>query len=1089
MIKYRLNLIILFFVFCVSTLLAQYDVPEWENLSILSLNREDARVEFVPFETFEQALIGKKEISPWFLSLNGNWKFNWVSTPAQRPVDFYKTNYDDKDWKTIPVPANWETNGYGTPIYVSAGYPFAIDPPRVMGQPKEKYTSYIERNPVGSYRHTFEIPKTWNKRRVYIYFGGVQSAFYIWINGKKVGYSQGSMNGSEFDITDYIKPGSNQIAVEVYRWCDGSYLEDQDMWRTSGIHRDVYLYSTEDIRISDFAVRTLLDENYEDAQLQIKPELKSYKGDKLEGWNVKAQLYDAMNNPVLEKDLIQEAYPILNADYKATIMNDRTPQRGPAKFAWLETRVENPLKWTAETPYLYTLVLELENRKRDVVEYVSCKVGFRSIEIKDGQFLINGNPIRMRGVNRHEHDPATGRSVTYEGMLKDIVLMKQANINAVRTAHYPNNSMWYELCNEYGLYVIDEADIEEHGLRGQLANDPTWHAAFLDRAVRMAERDKNHPSIVMWSMGNEAGYGPNFAAISAWLKDFDPTRPIHYEGAQGNPDPMTVDVISRFYPRVQEEYLNPNIPEGEDKERAENARWERLLSIAQRTNDNRPVLTSEYAHSMGNALGNFKEYWDEIYSNKRMLGGFIWDWADQGLYKMSDEGVRFLAYGGDFGDEPNLKAFCFNGVVFSDRTLTPKYFEVKKVYQPFKVILNEVSENNVKVEILNRHHFDNLSKYTALWTLYRNGKIVDQGDIKDINVLPGKSDIYSIGLKQLKQKDNFEYWLKISLHLSEEQSWANNGYEIGFEQLKLNDYKYTGRVNNKEIKFTHKQIENDQIYVKSKNFSATFNLLQGTLSSLEYDGENMLVSGPVFQAFRAPVDNDKGFGHWLAKDWEHHSLNNLKSQVVLSELIYDSDSEVRIKTRIQYNSTNGSFIHSVLWCIQGNGNVEVNNTFDLQGDLPEIPRLGITLSLSEKLENMEWYGHGPYENYWDRKESTPIGLYKSTVTEQYIPYPHPQETGNKEDIRYISLTNSKGIGLSFTALSDRMSGSALHFTTQDLEKTTHAYKLKPRKEIILSLDAIMMGLGNSSCGPGVLKRYSIKKEQHQLKFIIQPIKK
>lgn len=1085
--KFRILLIVLT-AFSVSVH-CQFNKPDWENLSVLEINREDARMEFIPFETLNQALSGDKTNSPWYLLLNGDWKFNWVSTPEDRPVDFYKIDYDDKDWKTIPVPSNWEMEGYGTPIYVSAGYPFFIDPPRVTGTPKESYTSFLERNPVGSYRHSFEIPVSWNDRRIYIYFRGVQSAFYLWINGEKVGYSQGSMNGAEFDVTDYVHKGINHLAVEVYRWCDGSYLEDQDMWRTSGIHRDVYLYSTEDVRISDFAVRTLLDGDYKDAQLQIKPELKSYKGDKLQGWNIKAQLYDSENNPILEKKITQDAYPVLNADYKASIMNDRAPQRGSAKFAWLETTVKGPLKWTAETPNLYTLILELENPNKIAVEYISCKIGFRSIEIVDGQLLINGSPVRLRGVNRHEHDPAKGRTITYESMVQDVKLMKQANVNAVRTAHYPNHTEWYELCNEYGLYVMDEADIEEHGLRGQLANDPAWHAAFMDRAIRMAERDKNHPSIIMWSMGNEAGFGPNFAAISAWLKDFDPTRPIHYEGAQGSPkDPMAVDVISRFYPRVQDEYLNPNIPEGEDKERAENARWERLLSIAQDTVDNRPVLTSEYGHCMGNALGNFKEYWDEIYSHKRMLGGFLWDWADQGLYKTTDNGVKYLAYGGDFGDIPNLKAFCFNGVVFADRSLTPKFYEVKKVYQPFKVELSDVLDKKVNLEITNRYHFDNLSQYLVKWTLYENGKEVEMGELRNIDVQPSEKRKIELNLDQFNKKDQFEYWLKVSLHLKEDKPWAQKGFEIGFDQLKLNDYRYSGAINSKVVKFKNTEKREDFIKVTSNDSEIIFDFNKGTLASLKYFGKEMLVSGPVFQGFRAPVDNDKGFGNWLAKDWTNHSLNNLRYELISCNVIEETDSKIKIETSAKYYTKNGSFIHNVVWIIYGNGNVEMDNTFNLEGDLPELPRLGVVMALNKELEVLEWYGHGPYENYWDRKECAPIGLYKSTVSEQYIPYPHPQETGNKEDIRYLSLTNVKGKGLSITALSDRMSGSALHYTVQDLDEASHAYQLEKRDEVILSLDAIMMGLGNSSCGPGVLKKYSIPKKEHNLKFVIQPIK-
>ena len=1078
----------LIFIFSFLSGFAQFDKPDWENLSVLEINREPARADFIPFADEAQALSGKRENSPWFVSLNGNWKFHWVSRPENRPMDFYRTDFNDNSWKTIPVPSNWEMQGYGTPIYVSAGYPFRIDPPRVMGEPKADYTSFKERNPVGSYRYSFNLPENWNSRRTFIHFGGVQSAFYIWINGKKVGYSQGSMEPSEFDITDYVKSGANQLAVEVYRWCDGSYLEDQDMWRTSGIHREVFLYSTSDVRISDFAVRTILDKEYKDASLQIKPELKSYNGNKLEGWNIEAQLYDAQSRPVFADVLKQDALPVLDADHKAAVMNDRTPQRGPAKFAWLEAEVSDPLKWTAETPSLYTLVLSLRNNKNELVETVRCQVGFRSLEIKDGQLLINGNPVRLRGVNRHEHDPSTGRTVSYERMIQDIILMKQANINAVRTAHYPNNPIWYELCNEYGLYVMDEADIEEHGLRGQLASDPQWHAAFMDRAVRMAERDKNHPSIICWSMGNESGYGPNFAAISAWLKDFDPTRFIHYEGAQGTPtDPKTVDVISRFYPRVQQEYLNPNIPDGEDKERAENARWERLLSIAENPADDRPVLTSEYAHAMGNAMGNFKEYWDEIYSNKRMLGGFIWDWVDQGLYKTNTDGIRFMAYGGDFGDKPNLKAFCFNGVVFGERETTPKYFEVKKVYQPMLVEPGNLDSENPSVWITNQNHLINLNEYEIRWNVITGGKIVRSGIIGNADIAAGERKEVTVPLKKFTFRSDADYSLRISFHLKNNTLWADKGFEAGFGQFALKTAPSHG-FTKKIVNFRKVAKDDDKVEIQGKGFSAVFDLREANLSSLKYNGKEMIVSPMIFQGYRAPVDNDKGFGNWLAKDWKQYGLDSLKRVVKSVEITKEESSSITIKTLSESLSKKGSFIHYCAWTINGDGTIEVDNRFTPSGDLPELPRLGVVMALNKDLEQIKWYGHGPYENYVDRKSSCPVGVYSGTVSGQYVPYPVPQETGNKENIKWLNLTDKKGKGVSFTCYSEKMSGSALHFTATDLDVATHAYMLKPREEVILSLDAVMLGLGNSSCGPGVLKKYAIEKKTHELRFVIQPLK-
>jgi beta-galactosidase len=1061
--------------------------PDWENEAVLHIDREPARADFVPLGTDTVGMQWQREQSPYYQTLNGHWKFHWAPRPEQRPTDFYRTDFDDASWPTIPVPSNWEMQGYGTPIYVSAGYPFRIDPPRVTSDPPATYTAFNERNPVGSYRHRFTLPPSWDGRRVFIHFAGVQSAFYLWINGKKAGYSQGSMEPAEFDITDYLLKGENQLSVEVYRWCDGSYLEDQDMWRTSGIHREVFLYSTAGgVRIADFAVRTELDANYRNAQLQIDIELKSYRNDPLEGWRLEAQLYDADRMQIFEQPPVQDASAVLNAGYKAAILNRRTPQRGMPRFAWMEAEVKDPQKWTAETPYLYTLVLSLIDNRNRTVERVSCRVGFRSVEIEDGRLLINGTPVRLRGVNRHEHDPATGRSLSYERMVQDILLMKQANINAVRTSHYPNCTQWYDLCDQYGLYVIDEADIETHGLRGKLASDPAWMPAFLDRAVRMAERDKNHPSVIAWSMGNESGYGPNFAAVSAWLKAFDPTRFIHYEGAQDSPnDPDAVDVISRFYPRTQDEYLNPNIPEGDDRERAENLRWERLLSIAENPADNRPVLTSEYAHAMGNALGNLKEYWDEIYSHPRMLGGFIWDWIDQGLYKTTDEGVRYLAYGGDFGDKPNLKAFCFNGIVFADRTPSPKYYDVKKVYQPVRIEAAAWEDKQVKLSIVNRHHFQNLNAYEGRWALVCNGKIVQQGVLSGLDIPAGEQREVVLHPNPSLVPPDADCRLRVSFHLPNNERWAPKGHEIAFEQLLLRqeqDPKPSG--GDKTSARLHTLRQENTLTCSGKHFSFTYDHRAGSLVSLKYKGKERLLSAPVFQGYRAPTDNDAGFGNWLAKDWKEHGLDSLVREVISSEIVEEKDNLIRIKTVAESRAKKGKIIHECIWTLYGNGSIEMDNRFTPEGELPELPRLGLVMSLAGDMEQMQWYGHGPHENYADRKNACPEGIYRSTVTEQYVPYPHPQETGNKEAVRWLKLSDKQGAGLTFTCLSESMSASALHFSAGDFDVATHAYQLRPRREIILSLDAVMLGLGNSSCGPGVLKKYALEKRPYRLNIRI-----
>ena len=1054
-------------------------VHDWENHHVLQINREPARAAFTPFHA------QKGDCS---ICLDGTWRFRWTPVPDERIVEFYQTDFNDKDWVGFPVPANWEVNGYGTPIYVSAGYPFKIDPPRVMGEPKVDYTTYKERNPVGQYRRSFQLPAGWEARgQTFLRFEGVMSAFYVWINGERVGYSQGSMEPSEFNITNYLHAGENQIALEVYRYSDGSYLEDQDFWRFGGIHRSIHLLHTPDIRIRDYAVRTLpVSTDYQDFILQIDPQFSVYRGMTGKGTTLQGVLKDASGREIAT--LKGDVEDILDLEHKAGRMNEWYPQRGPRKLGRMSATIKSPKRWTAETPYLYKLHLTLLTAEGEVIEQVEQSVGFRSVEIRNGQLLVNGAPVRFRGVNRHEHDPRTARVMSEERMLQDILLMKQANINAVRTSHYPNVSRWYELCDSLGLYVMDEADIEEHGLRGTLASTPDWHAAFLDRAVRMAERDKNHPSIVMWSMGNESGYGPNFAAISAWLHDFDPTRPVHYEGAQGaggEPDPKTVDVISRFYTRVKQEYLNPGIAEGEDKERAENARWERLLEIAERTNDNRPVMTSEYAHSMGNALGNFKEYWDEIYSNPRMLGGFIWDWVDQGIYKTLPDGRIMVAYGGDFGDKPNLKAFCFNGLLMSDRETTPKYWEVKKVYSPV-----ELRVESGGLRVTNRNHHTDLSQYRCLWTLSIDGKQKDQGEITLPEVAPGESETIplpvSIAGKKASAKATSDLRLTISFILKLDALWAKAGHEVAWEQFCIQEGALlSSKLENRgRLKV---RADEEHLSISGSGFSIQWEKnVTGSLTSLTYHGKEMLAHPadfplqPVTQAFRAPTDNDKSFGNWLAKDWSLHQMDNPRISLdsFKHEVREDGAVIVRVQTRNRYKE--GMIVTKFLYTILSDGTIDLKTTFQPQGILPELPRLGIAFCLSSDYNTFIWQGRGPQDNYPDRKTSAAVGLWKRSVADQYVHYPRPQDSGNKEEVRRLMLTDRHGKGIRVDAVEDVFSASALHYTAQDLYKETHDCNLKPRPEVILSLDAAVLGLGNSSCGPGVLKKYAIDKKEHTL---------
>jgi beta-galactosidase len=1058
--------------------LSAQSTHDWENNHVLQVGREPARAAFMPYTSMA---------GDCTMSLDGTWKFRWVPVPDERVTDFYRTDFDDRAWANFPVPANWEINGYGTSIYVSAGYTFKIAPPYVTKTPKESYTTYKERDPVGQYRRTFLLPVGWESAgQTFLRFEGVMSAFYVWVNGSKVGYSQGSMTPSEFNITPYLKAGENQIAIEVYRYSDGSYLEDQDFWRFGGIHRSIHLFHTPDVRLRDYVVRTLpASADYKDFTLTVDPDFSVYRDERGDGYTLQATLRDAEGHEVAS--MKGDVASILDLDYKASVMNEWYPQRGPHKMGRLSAHISSPHRWTAETPYLYNLHLSLLDAKGKTIEQADQTVGFRCIEIKDGQFLINGAPIRFRGVNRHEHDPRTARVMTEGRLLQDVLLMKRANINAVRCSHYPNVTRWYELCDSLGLYLIDEADIETHGSRGTLTNNPDWNAAFMDRAIRMAERDKNHPSVVMWSMGNESGYGPNHASISGFLHDYDPTRPVHYEGAQGlngQPDPKTVDVISRFYPRVREEYLNPGIPEGTDKERAENARWERLLDIAERTNDNRPVLTSEYAHCMGNALGNFKEYWDEIYSNRRMLGGFIWDWVDQGLYKKLPDGRTMVAYGGDFGDRPNLKAFCLNGVVMSNREITPKYLEVKKVYAPVQMTLSDG-----KLRVTNHNHFIGMSGYRCLWTLTANGVTKERGELALPQIAPGESRDLALphltALDDKKKDPRADYQLKVSIVLRADAPWAKAGYEIGFEQFCLQPgfLAEAGKTNEGQLKVVER---GSALTATGRGFAVSWDKNTGALTSFMSKGEELLAhpadfpSQPITQVFRAPTDNDTGFGNWLAKDWKQNGMDTPK--VTLLSFAYqrraDGALTVQVRTRNQYKS--GAVQTDYEYTLYADGILDLKASFLPQGDLPELPRLGIAFCVAPGYHTFTWYGRGPQGNYPDRKTSAAMGLWKDDVADQYVHYPRPQDSGNKEDVHCLSLTNRQGHGLRVEAIGHTFSASALHYTATDLYHATHDCYLVARPETILSLDAAVLGLGNGSCGPGVLKKYAIEKKEHTL---------
>lgn len=1028
----------------------------YEDNHVLQINREPARAGFIPYCLAP----GDRQ-----MTLDGEWAFRWAPVPEK---------IEKAKWGTIAVPAIWEVSGYGTPIYSSSGYTFKVCPPYVMEEPKQAYTAYAERNPTGQYRRKFTVPAGWltDGGHTYIRFDGVMSAFYVSVNGKQVGYSQDSCTPAEFDITSYLRAGTdgNDIELTVYKYSDGSYLEDQDAWRFAGIHRSVTLFHTPALRLRDFTVRTVAaDDTYRNFHLQINPKLQSLDGNDAKGYTIVATLCDADGKEVAV--MKTDAEPVLNLNHKGAVMNEWYPQRGRMKFARLDTLLRDVRPWTAETPYLYTLKIQLlPPGASQPTESVTQKVGFRQLAIRDGMFLVNGKQVRFRGVNRLEHDPFKARVMTEERMLQDIRLMKQANINAVRTSHYPSTPRWYELCDSLGLYVLDEANAENHGVRGEFTSTPDWNDAMMDRIIRVAERDKNHASVVFWSLGNESGYGANHSAMAGWLHEFDPTRFVHYEGAQGSvggteeiADPQCVDVISRFYPRVMQEYLNPGVPEGSDKERAENARWEHLLGIAQRkwymqtvngpVLDQRPVLTSEYAHCMGNALGNFQEYWDEIYSNQRMLGGFIWDWVDQGIIKPAPEnpaetggkasssGKRWVAYGGDFGDKPNLKAFCLNGIVKCDRELTAKYYEVQHVYSPV-----QFSRHGDGIYVINRNHHIGLDSYKLRGQIIVNGKAQKPFDIILPEVLPGDSALLSIKGVPSVVKPGVQTLINLTV--------MRDNNKVSDEQFCL-----SGDV---------------------LDFAKAQPMTKPGKSGMDAVALRSAVSASLF---RAPTDNDKSFGNWIAKDWQKNRLDSPEVKV-LEERVNGDGSVVRVE---EYKYVAGSIVVTTTFSVADGGNgksdmpLDIVQEYEFRGELPELPRLGLQLRLPKDYELLEYYGRGPWDTYPDRWRSCHIGLWQSKVTDEYAHYPVPQDCGNHRETSYVSLSTKSGRKVRVTAVDAPFSFSALHYTPQDIAAVRHDHELEEGDYTILTVDCAVLGIGNSSCGPGVLKKYSIdKNRKHRL---------
>jgi len=1028
--------------------------PEWNNNpEIFQLNRCEAHATLMPYATIEEALHCKRNQSSYYQSLNGQWKFAFVEKPDLRIRNFYEQDFDHSKWDEIKVPAHWQLQGYDYPQYTNVRYPWEdteyIKPPFAP-------TKY---NPVGQYVRWFEVPEEWKERPVYINFQGVESAFYVWVNGDLVGYSEDTFTDAEFDLTPYLIDGENKLAVEVYRWSDASWLEDQDFWRMSGIFRDVYLYATPKIHINDFTVVTDLDSEYKDSDLNIKAKITNYNGEEEEGVTFNAMLFDNYHREVLEHPI---QLPV-NIGEKEYVQIEAT------------TFIENPLKWSAEHPNLYTLVLSLENSQGQMIESVSCKVGFRKFEIKNGLMRINGERIVFKGVNRHEFTADKGRAIDYDDMVHDIKLMKKYNINAVRTSHYPNQPLWYELCDEYGLYVIDEVNLETHGtwyygqeeLEDTLpGSKPEWTENVLDRCNSMFQRDKNHPSIVIWSLGNESFGGDNFIKMHQFFKENDPTRIVHYEGVfHYRASEAASDIESTMY-------INPHDME----------KYGIAAEVAE--TPMKPYVICEYAHSMGNSTGNLYKYTELFDEYDILQGGFIWDWKDQALKTETEDGIEYLAYGGAFGESPHDGNFSGDGIIFADGTISPKIMEVKKCYQ--NVDFRAIDLEKGIIEIKNKFLFTNLHEYKLEWVIAKNGVPVENGQI-ETEIAPKQSKKIQLDYSKIDCEDaKDEFILTVQFKTKQETSWASEGHEVAFEQFILPVKQRKWQKVSTNYAKVETYIEADHLIVQSENYKVTFNQQTGNLESYLIGETELIKTAPRPNFWRALIDNDRGSGlQYRSETWRNAGLNRELSSFTYEEF----ESHVNVFVTYQLPTTSISTC-IIRYTILGNGEIRIEQELIPGENLAEIPEIGMLFTLDQSFKNLTWYGRGPHESYWDRKKSAKIGIYSGTVEEQYIPYLKPQECGNKMDVRWATLTDDSGAGLKIVADS-LVELNALPYTPFDLEEHDYFYQMPESDQVILRINDKQMGVGgDDSWGQKTHPEYTLFANRvYKYGFTIKGIKK
>lgn len=1031
--------------------------PEWNNNpDIFQLNRMEAHSHMMAYPSAEAALADDRTASPYFKSLNGTWKFSLADTPEQRARDFYRSDFDSSGWADMPVPSHWQLQGYDYPQYTNIRYPWSEREPDLA--PPYAPTVY---NPVGSYVRSFEVPSSWAGQPVFLSFQGVESAFYVWVNGELAGYSEDTFTPADFDITAYLVEGENKLAVEVYRWCDASWLEDQDFWRLSGIFRDVYLYSSPALRVSDFFAKPTLDADYRDAVLDVDVKLENYFGGRYAASRLDMQLYDADGNAVWASAPSAAVVSSAEGELALTLSAD----------------VREPLKWSAEDPHLYTLVLSLHGDDGVLLHATSCRIGFRSFELKDGLMKINGQRIVFKGVNRHEFSCDTGRALAKEDMLRDILLMKTHNINAVRTSHYPNQPVWYDLCDEYGLYVIDETNLETHGSwqYGQEEEEefnvpgskPQWRDNVLDRANSMLQRDKNHPSVVIWSLGNESFGGENFIAMHDFLKAADPSRLVHYEGVfHHRAYEAASDIESTMYakPAELERYV-----------------YER---------GKKPYLLCEYSHAMGNSSGGLHLYTELFDRHAILQGGFIWDWVDQAIRTRTPEGVAYMAYGGDFGESPHDGNFSGNGLIFADRTPSPKLYEVKKCYQNADWQAVDLREGRFLVR--NKHLFTDLSAYELKWALALDGRTdgeKEAGGSIEISAAPGESADVVVPYDWETLPADREATLLLSLVLKADAAWASKGHEVAWEQFVIKAPAVSANavpsnaVSGDSAPTTSES--EDALTVSGERFAVRISRETGELVSYAVDGRERLIAPVRPHFWRPESDNDRG-----NKMPERCAIwREAGSRLLLVGLNGRAEGARYVATAAYRLADDPSTTLVLRYAIDADGAVEVTQELNPGSDaLPELPAFGMMLELDGALDSISWYGRGPHENYWDRRTSARLGQYAGKVAEQFVPYLRPQECGNKTDVRHAELTGGDGRGLRFEgALPFEL--NALPWTPAEIEASDHPYKLPASRGSIVRVNYKQMGVGgDDSWGAPTHAPYTLPANRpYSFRFTFKPV--